>query len=73
MKKLFATALLLCSFVMFSFADGGVPINGRQCPPAPEPCPTGLVAEDPKTVPLEVKIGIGFRFVIREVLRGFRI
>ena len=67
MKKLFAGITLMLVLSVFTLADGGIPIGGRQCPPAPEPCPTSFQPEDKQPPSKPVSRGI----ILREIMRLF--
>jgi len=66
MRKPFVVLALVLALCTFTLADGGVPINGRQCPPAPEPCPNRL-ATPVDTKPLIRSIAL--REIIRNLVR----
>lgn len=68
MKKYALLLTLVLAFSMFAFADGGVPVGGRTCPPDEPDC-NGLIADqtgDAKQPPIHVMI-------FREAARLFRI
>lgn len=67
MKKLFASIMLMLMLSVFTLADGGIPIGGRQCPPAPEPCPTSFQPVYKKPLSKPVSRGI----ILWEIMRLF--